>query len=347
MEREQSMRSSILTYHTATERFLQTFDLHWDHTLQELGSHQAQLVSGNRLRPQICLWGYLSTISPDEVFDHDYDHIANIAVSIELIHKASLLLDDWIDGDKERHGQITFHMEYSPQYTVLFALNLIGLSMHRLENIFANSLVLPHHYDLCLNTLIKTICSMAKGAAEELTLREREFFDNEKIREIVQLETAEILGNSMLIGYYAGVGNNRNMQVEKIFKIQGDQCGYLFQALNDIEAFGNPKQLKKHKGAMNLDLFSGRKNLAISSLYQAASKKDQNRLLKATEAELIDLMQKYHIVETLWAELQVVYNDIVSTSMTLQAEGLSADWCEGFRWFLSQVKEYAEARLNE
>lgn len=340
------MEPSIAIYRTATERFLQKFDLHWSHILNELGSQQAQLVSGNRLRPQICLWGYLSTIPPHEVCTHNFDQIANIAVSVELVHKASLLLDDWIDGDKERHGHPAFHTEHSPQYTVLFALNLIGLSMLRLENIFPNSLVLPHHYNLCLNTLIKTICSMAKGAAEELKLQKSDFFDNEKIREIVQLETAEILGNSMLLGYYAGVGNDRNIQVEKIFKKQGDQCGYLFQALNDIEAFGNPQQLKKHKGTVNLDFFSGRKNLAVSSLYQAASKKDQALLLNANEVELLGLMEKYHIVEALRDELKVVYNDILFTSTTLQAAGLSAEWCEGFCWFLEQLKKYAESRLN-
>ena len=140
------MESSIAIYRTATERFLQTFDLYWNQVLNELGSQQAQLVSGNRLRPQICLWGYLSTISPCDVHIHDYDQIANIAVSIELVHKASLLIDDWIDGDKERHGHPAFHTEYSPQYAVLYALNMIGLSMLRLENIFPNSLVLPQHY---------------------------------------------------------------------------------------------------------------------------------------------------------------------------------------------------------
>lgn len=341
------MESSAAIYCTATQHFLQKFDLHWNRVLNELGSHQAQLVSGNRLRPQICLWGYLSTISPCDVLIHDYDQIANIAVSIELVHKASLLLDDWIDGDKERHGHPAFHAEHTPQYAVLFALNLIGLSMLRLENIFPNSLVLPQHYNLCLNTLIKTICSMAKGAAEELELQKSEFFDNEKIREIVQLETAEILGNSMLIGYYAGVGNNRDIQVETIFKKLGDQCGYLFQALNDIEAFENPQQLKKHKGTVNFDLFSGRKNLAISALYQVASKKDQVLLRNANEVELLELMRKYHIVETFRLELSVVYNDILSASTMLQSIGLPADWCKSFRRFLMQVKEYAEARLSE
>ena len=341
----QTMCMPVETYRIATECFLQKFDIYWIRALNELGTQQAQLVSGNRLRPQICLWGYLATISPNEACSHNFDQIADIAVSIELIHKASLLLDDWIDNDQERHGQLAFHSEHSPQYAVLFALKMIGFSMSRLENTFSDSVVLPHHYNLCLNTLIKTIYSMAKGAVEELNLQKMDLFDSKKIREIIQLETAEILGNSMLIGYYAGVGNERNMQIEKIFKEQGDQCGYLFQALNDLEAFENPIQLKKHKGAINLDLFLGRKNLAISTLYQVANEKDRTRLLQVNEAELISLIQKYHIIESLKEELKSVYNNILSTGMTLQSVGLPKEWCEGLRWFLSQVKEYAETRL--
>ena len=335
----------VETYRIATKCFLQKFDIYWSQALNELGTQQAQLTSGNRLRPQICLWGYLATISSNEARSHNFNQIADIAVSIELIHKASLLIDDWIDNDQERHGQLAFHSEHGPQYAVLFALNMIGFSMSRLENIFSDSLVLPHHYDLCLNTLTKTICSMAKGAVEELKLQKMDLFDSKKIREIAQLETAEILGNSMLIGYYVGVGNKRNIQIEKIFKQQGDQCGYLFQALNDLEAFENPKQLKKHKGAVNLDLFGGRKNLAVSTLYQVANKKDRTKLLQANEAELISLIQKYHIIDSLKEELKSVYNNILSTGINLQSAGLSKEWCEGLRWFLSQVKEYAEMRL--
>ncbi|WP_295860298.1 polyprenyl synthetase family protein [uncultured Oscillibacter sp.] len=340
------MEDVLNDYKAVTNRFLETFDSDWNEVLNELGERQAQLIVGNRLRPQICLWGYLATIQPDEFISHDFERIANVAVSIEMIHKASLLLDDWIDDDSERHGHPAFHAEHSPQYAVLFALNMIGLAMTRLENVLPLSVVLPHHYQICVDTIIKTVYAMAKGALEELRLRSNEIFDYDKVRKITQLETSEIISNSFLLGYYTGAGGHGNRQVECAFTKIGNQCGYLFQALNDLEAFGNPRQLTGHKGSLNLDVFTNRKNLAVATLYEVANKRDQAVLHEADKTELLRLMKKYRIVESMIAELDTVYNDILSSAAGLHAVGLSADWCKGLCWFLAEVKKFAEKRLK-
>lgn len=340
------MEDLVKNYNAITTHFLERFDFFWNEMLRDVCTQQVQLIMGNRLRPQICLWGYLATIHPNELSCHDFDKIANVAVSIEMVHKASLLLDDWIDNDNERRGHPSFHVEYSPQYAVLFALNMIGSSMMRLENVFSPSIILPHHYYICVDTLIKTICDMAKGALEELRLQSDDYFNYEKVCEITQLETSSIIRNSFLLGYYVGTGDNRNGQIEKAFKKIGDQCGYLFQALNDLEAYGNPQQLKNHKGSLNLDLFSNRKNLAVATLYEIANKRDQALLHQADEAELLRLIKKYRIVESIVTELNTIYEDILSSAVNLSSLGLPIDWCEGLCWFLSRVKKFAEERLK-
>lgn len=340
------MRNLNEHYQDATSKFIQQFDNYWNDMLDAVGTKQAQLTVGNRLRPQIALWGYLATVNPNEIGSHDFSFIANIAVSIEMIHKASLLIDDWIDNDEERHGSPAFHIENTPQYTVLFALNLIGQAMSRLKNVFPDTIILPHHYYLCLDTLIETIHSMAIGALKELQLQGADFFDRSKIQEITQLETAKIIGNSMLLGYYAGIGDKKNVQVESIFKSIGDQCGYLFQALNDLEAFGNPHQLMAHKGTLNLDLLAHRKNLAVSALYEIANKYDRIMIEHANEDTLLSLMKKYRVVETLKAELVAVYSNVMEAGASLRSTGLPAEWCEGLQHFLLYVKTFAEKRLK-
>ena len=340
------MEQLFQPYKMVTDQFLQKFDNHWKDMLHIVGGEQAQLIIGNRLRPQICLWGYLATIYPNNIQDCDLDYIANVAVSIELLHKASLLLDDWIDGDWKRHGMPAFHTEHTAYYTVLFSLNLIGFSLFRLKHVFPQSVVPPHNFFLCLDTLIQTMYFMAKGALEELRLQNDDFYHTTKIREITQLETAEIIGNSMLLGYYAGLKEDPNPKVEAIFKKIGDQCGYLFQALNDLEAFNNPQQLNAHKGTLNLDLFIHRKNLAISTLYEVARPDDREMLKQANETELLTLMQKYKIEKAMQNELGVIYSDILSTTSTLETASLSKQWCEGMKNFLGYVKQYAEKRLK-
>jgi len=341
------MDDIIAVYETATKDFLRCFDVYWSNMLNTLDNHQAQLVSGNKLRPQICLWGYLATIPPDDVSSQSYDYIANVAVSIEMIHKASLLLDDWLDNDNERHGKPAFHTEFDPQYSVVFALNLIGYAMYRLEEVFPASITLPHHYYLCLDTIVKTINSMAKGALKELQFQPDDIFSNDKVREITQLETAEIIGNSMLLGYYAGVGENRNHLIETQFKKIGDQCGYLFQALNDLEVFESPKLLEQHKGSLNYDLLIHRKNLAITILYEVASPADRVLLKNADKDKLTSLMKKYRIVETMKRELHCVNDNIILFCAELRSKGLPAEWCEGLNWFLGYVKKFAEERLKK
>ena len=69
---------------------------------------------------------------------------------------------------------------------------------------------------------------MAKGAFAELRLQKTDIFVRKKISEIIQLETAEILSNSLLLGYYTGIHDSVNPQIEKAFIAIGDKCGYLF-----------------------------------------------------------------------------------------------------------------------
>ena len=340
------MKTETNAYQEATKSFLKNFDIFWTDTINSIGLDSAQLKIGNRLRPQICFWGYLATVNSYDVATHDYNHVARIAVSIELVHKASLLIDDWIDDDSERHGNPSFHIEYSPQQAVLCALNMIGCAMDRLESAFTGDIVLPHNYYLCLKAVLKTVCSMAKGALEELRLEEAEFFNSEKIREITRLETSEIIGNSLLLGYYAGAGKNVNPEIEKRFKAIGDKCGYLFQAFNDLEAYVSPNKLMEHKGELNFDFQSKRKNLAVATLYELASIRDREVLINSNQATLLKLMKKYKVIDTMRRELKNVYLDLMDSCKMDSTYGISESWVSGFQNFMELVKKFAEDRLR-
>ncbi len=187
---------------------------------------------------------------------------------------------------------------------------------------------------------------MAKGALEELRLENAEFFNSEKIREITQLETSEIIGNSLLLGYYAGAGQNINPQIEERFKAIGDKCGYLFQALNDLEAYVSPNKLIEHKGELNLDYQSKRKNLAVATLYELASIQDQKVLIESDQAALLELMKKYKVIDTMRRELKNVYLDLMKSCKIDSAYGISESWVSGFQNYMELIKKFAEDRLQ-
>ena len=90
--------------------FINNFNLRWKEYLNSFdlpyGKSQ-QLAIGNRLRPILCCWGYMHTYDAMEI--ESFNYIASVAVSLEAIHKASVIIDDVIDGDNKRRGVDCFN----------------------------------------------------------------------------------------------------------------------------------------------------------------------------------------------------------------------------------------------
>lgn len=331
-----------------TDIFLKEFDKHWGEALATVQCQQIQLIQGNRLRPQICLWGYLSAFQSTKKAAESISAIASVSVSIELIHKASIMLDDWIDDDRERHGVPTFHTEYSPQDTVITSLTIIGLALKRLKNLVPDpTQKLPHYYFMCIGTLIDTIYAMAQGALKELRLNSDTMYDVENVKDVMQLETAQIIGDSMIVGYYVGIDKSSpDSLVIDSFKKIGDMCGYIFQAMNDLEVFSNPKKLYAHKGNLNSDIIKSRKNIAIAMLYDVSSRSDKSLLRQNPQKNLQGLMKKYHITESILFQLNDLFTQAKHIVYNMGNYGISNEWIEGFISFLDYIKEFGEERLK-
>lgn len=333
-------------FNALLSKFCDQLECHWETALSELNiSALGQLADGNRLRPQMCFLGYLAAIEPTLWEKDDLSVISDVAVSIELLHKASLIIDDWIDHDGERRGQPTLHTVIGPERSVLLAIKMVALSMQRLKDRYPPSVILPQHYYMCLDTLIETTYSLAAGAYQELSIDSDSVFDDEVVKEISRLETSVIIGNSLLLGYYAGAKEHKNPKIESEFKWIGDQCGYIFQAMNDLEAFRNPDKLLLHKGRFNIDLSANRKNLAIALLYQVAGSRDRAALVNADREKLMRLMEKYRIFECFARDIELEYAALVRRVSILQNEGIPLEWCNQFQSFLGLVRKFAEERL--
>lgn len=332
-------------YKKITDEFNQRFTLHWQSATKILETEHPQLTQGSRLRPLICLWGFL--ISKHSPTNYDIDRIANVAVSIELLHKATILIDDWIDNDNERHGFNAYHYDHSPEEAIILSLNMISLSLKRLKNCTNDKIIMPQHYTLCLDTLIETIYLMSKGALEELRLKDNLIFEKSKISEIIQYETSEIIGNSLLIGYYVGLEQHTpSDQIVNEIKDIGDKFGHVFQTFNDLEAFVSPAQLKQHKGAINMDFFLNRKNIVVASLYEVANNKDRNILKNCTASQLQDMLTKYRITEFVYEQSNMLYDYLVKKVKLMANIKVSQEWICGFIEFFGEAKKYAESRLE-
>lgn len=321
-------------------QFLDAFTTEWNHTLEAYDCPQVQMDDGSRLRPLMVLWGYLATIGDSTP---DFPYIARVAVSVELLHKATVILDDWIDGDNARHGLPAFHVDYTPELTVILALHMVSDAILRFRSFLPSMDTTAVDYTYCAELMTKTIYAMSQGALMELKLGDH-VFDLERVKHIAHLETAEILGNSMQLGYYAGAGCNP--LISKLFKSTGDRFGYLFQAMNDLEAFEKPEALATHKGHVNNDLSVSRKNIAVAMLYNIASTRDKRQIELRNPSALTKLMEKYKIKQFIVNETEGFYRSLHRSMQELPPDLLSPNWTKLFESFVQSMKQIAYKKIG-
>lgn len=342
---EKKVALGIPFINDSEKRFMDYFNENWTQFIDDPRLADSQIGIGSRLRPRLVYWSFASANGDSPLTEDQYKRAASLAACMELIHKSTILLDDWIDKDDARHGTLSFHVKYTPELTVMYALNILSKALIELNNIFfkcENS----EMYHICMNTITETMRLMTQGEIYELTLSSEELFSVEKIKNIIQLETAELLSNSLLMGYYGNGGNNAN--VATILKKIGHNCGYIFQCMNDLEPFCQKEDNILHKGSYNLDFDRERKNIGIAMLHQIANKKDRLILeSKPSYDSLVELFNKYKIIDFFLKDLvDVKLNNKLKISELCEL-GISNEWGESFALFIDYVVAVCQNRLKK
>lgn len=281
----------------------------------------------------LVFWGYLLNKDNDTLFDisnEDLSFIMNPCVMIETIHKMSLLVDDWIDGDIARHGSATFHVIYGADSAVLLAMNIL------LKGILKLSYLHEEMYKKNMLLALQISYDMTLGALKEISSKEV-FFDIDKAKKIIDLETSSIIRNGMIIGYTVGEGDDKKI-IDLLDDI-GYCCGYIFQALNDLEPFGNMDGTVQHKGALTTDILKSRKNIVVAYIYAWATEKEIENLSNLNDPEYISeyitsLITKYHIKEHLMTEISNLQLRIRDRITKIEKKTGHFRWCKHFNNFI-------------
>lgn len=328
--------------------FIFYYEKNWAEILADTYYKCEQLDVGHKFRPRLVYWGF--TINGTNDFtDNDFNQISKIAVSIELIHKASLLLDDFIDKDTARHGKPTFHTIYGVDRTVIYSLNILSLSLRILNDTFyeySSSNILMWK---SMTSLTSTLQDMTLGVLKELDLPDN--FDQHlnQIKDIMNLETSSLITTSLLAGIYmAGVTDN---DILSNVKSIGTKFGFIFQGLNDLEPFCSVHNAA-HKGSINTDFSRNRKNICISILYQLITTKEKYKLDNGTSAQndtlLLELFRKYSIYSIIMNEIDNVLNSIQADINALKnlSSLQKSIWPEELYNFVLSTIEVCKNRLN-
>lgn len=290
------------------DSFRNYFEKKWNQFLDGFPTkhkNAAQLRIGNRLRPCLVCWGY--ALSTKDIDDMDFEKIVDLAIGMELIHKGSIIIDDYIDDDMARRGEITFHKEYSSNEAIMFLLFLLGKAVEQLAKYVK------------YERISHLICSMSEGALKELDLSCDDFFQAVKIDEIVKGETVSLIKDSLLFGYE--VNNGDILEIGKILDSAVCKCAYSFQLLNDLEPFSAAEKNIQYKKNHNFDFEKNRKNLVITRLYEQCSEQDKCNIVSHLKSErlfdiIFDLMLKYKITNS-------VIQDVENSKLKINSELLA------------------------
>lgn len=243
------------------ERFLDEVEgLLQTQTLRQPDSPYATSALGHglRLRPTLVYLGcnlrrHAPTHSPTAVA---------VATALELVHRASVVLDDLADGDTQRRGSPTFHSEHGAVAAALTSFWLLSR---------ANHLVFQYAVSVDLSVVSATALAryydnlgqaLADGALGEISGQETPLPLSRCMR-IVHKESAVLLSTSLAAGAAAAAetGEPALSLIESI----GRSVGMIFQLTNDLQAIQaaeapDPDETLVHWG----DIWTSRKNVVAS-----------------------------------------------------------------------------------
>ncbi|MBL1226756.1 polyprenyl synthetase family protein [Enterococcus sp. BWR-S5] len=341
------------------DSFITNFNQFWSAELEKMDSgftKSYQLSTGSRLRPILAAWGYYALFSVEEAQEKEknYDLLLKNSYSIELLHKSSIIIDDLIDHDSMRNGAPTFHKEYGDFEAILFSIHLIGNAFKNL-GVFSNEHILPGNSALGIGLLADTLTQMSLGGLEELSLNKssEKIFNIKFIQDIIEKETSTLIQNSYLIGLLSSK-KNPSSKIFNLTKDIGNLNGHIFQLYNDIEPFASTSKNEQHKGSLNFDFSSSRKNFVVAYLYGTANNTDKKTIESLiaheqsdlTKKEIFDLIDKYNILSKVLDYGESLQKKIFKNLDALDAELDNKQYIHEFTLFIEHMIGTALDKLS-
>lgn len=215
-----------------------------DHPVLRETSTQLLRAGGKRIRPVFVLLS-------GQFGDYNIERMKIVAITLELIHMASLVHDDVIDDAELRRGEPTIRKRYDNRVAMYTGDYILARS---LESITAINEKQAHQ------TLAKTIVEVCIGEIEQI--KEKHDWDQPLRTYLrrIKRKTALLIATSCKLG--AVVAGVNETDANRLFKY-GYNIGMSYQIIDDILDFtSSEKELGKPAGN---DLLQG--NITLPVLY--------------------------------------------------------------------------------
>ncbi|MGD6944027.1 heptaprenyl diphosphate synthase component II [Cytobacillus gottheilii] len=226
--------------------------------------HQASLhllqAGGKRLRPVFVLLA-------GKFGDYDINKMKDVAVSLELIHMASLVHDDVIDDAELRRGQLTIKAKWDNRIAMYTGDYIFARALELISNIDK-----PYAHQILSNTLVE----LCIGEIEQI--KDKYNFD-QNLRSYlrrIKRKTAILIAVSCQLGAIAA--DVEEELHKKLYKI-GYYIGMSYQIIDDVLDFiGTEQELGKPAGG---DLLQG--NITLPALFASENKQIHDKMINVSE----------------------------------------------------------------
>ncbi len=188
-----------------------------------------QASGGKRLRPAMALLAA-------GIFAADPDRAVSLAAAIEMLHTATLVHDDLIDGSLLRRGIPTLNANWTPGATVLTG-----------DYVFARAADLAAQTDSVrvMRIFARTLMMLVNGEINQM-FESRGMASRDDYYRRIYAKTASVFEAATEAGAVVGKANETQITALAVF---GREVGSAFQIVDDILDFvGDPAHIGKPVG---------------------------------------------------------------------------------------------------
>ena len=238
--------------------------------LYDLVSHA--ISGGKRLRSVITLV-IGNCLNPDI-------NINKLALAVELLHNASLILDDMpcMDNDSHRRGKETVHEKWNINTGILSGDAMLILAYQYFENYPAEI------FQKLAKLFSKTALEVCDGQQLDVDFETRNDVTIEEYIKMISLKTSVLIGAALKMGAIVSKANETDAQ--KLYDF-GLNLGIAFQLQDDyLDTFGNPETFGKQVGG---DIIENKKTYLFLKSLELADVNDKNILHQLLQ----DLVQPF------------------------------------------------------
>ena len=238
----------------------------------------------------------------------------NLAACVELIHSATLMHDDVIDGGVVRRGKETLNKVWDNHSSVLIGDYLLSRCFE---------MIVEDGNLEVLKLLSSTSSKIAQGEVLQLQHKGEVDMLEETYLKIISAKTAELFAAATKVG---AILSDANTKEKDALEFYGRNLGLTFQIADDTLDYNSDLKLFGKK--VGQDFFEGKITLPIILLFQKINFDEKKSLTELFKKDIrnsddfkkiISMIKKYNIIEECYQKAQH-YINLASNSLIVFEE---------------------------